>query len=78
MQTRSACLVGFADAVLRVCCQFVLECRPFYVAGFNAHDLVPKSLANPAEHKTEGVKFIPLLATGSILDCYVTLLSMFM
>ncbi|BDA41827.1 Mannan endo-1,4-beta-mannosidase 4 [Coccomyxa sp. Obi] len=36
--------------------QFELECRPFYVAGFNAHDLVPKSLANPAEHKTEGNK----------------------
>ena len=34
--------------------QFELECRPFYIAGFNAHDLVPKSLATPAEHKTEG------------------------
>ena len=35
--------------------QFELECRPFYVAGFNAHDLVPKALANPAEHKTESM-----------------------
>ena len=34
--------------------QFELECRPFYVAGFNAHDLVPKSLADPTAHKTEG------------------------
>ena len=39
--------------------QFELECRPFYVAGFNAHDLVPKSLANPAEHKTEGIPCPP-------------------
>lgn len=32
--------------------QFMLDCRPFYIAGFNAHDLVPKALATPAEHKT--------------------------
>ena len=43
-----------ADRIAVLLWQFVLECRPFYVAGFNAHDLVPKSLANPAEHKTEG------------------------
>ena len=34
--------------------QFEMECRPFYVSGFNAHDLVPKSLAMPSEHKTVG------------------------
>lgn len=34
--------------------QFEMECRPFYVSGFNAHDLVPKSLATPTEHKTVG------------------------
>ncbi|CAK0746787.1 hypothetical protein CVIRNUC_001718 [Coccomyxa viridis] len=32
--------------------QFEMECRPFYVSGFNAHDLVPKSLATPADHNT--------------------------
>ena len=40
--------------------QFELECRPFYVAGFNAHDLVPKSLADPTAHKTEGGCLSPL------------------
>lgn len=39
--------------------QFELECRPFYVAGFNAHDLVPKSLADPTAHKTEGAARAP-------------------
>ena len=34
--------------------QFEMECRPFYVSGFNAHDLVPKSLATPADHNTVG------------------------
>lgn len=34
--------------------QFELDCRPFYVAGFNAHDLMPKALATPEEHKTTG------------------------
>ena len=34
--------------------QFEMECRPFYVSGFNAHDLVPKSLATPSEHRTVG------------------------
>lgn len=46
-----------AEEILRWLCltlQFELECRPFYIAGFNAHDLVPKSLATPSEHKTEG------------------------
>ncbi len=42
--------------------QFELECRPFYVAGFNAHDLVPKSLADPTAHKTEG-------GSASLLIC---------
>jgi hypothetical protein len=39
------------------CCarsQFELDCRPFYVAGFNAHDLMPKALATPEDHKTTG------------------------
>ena len=39
--------------------QFELECRPFYVAGFNAHDLVPKSLAEPVTHATEGAPPLP-------------------
>ena len=34
--------------------QFEMECRPFYVSGFNAHDLVPKFLATPADHNTVG------------------------
>ena len=38
--------------------QFMLDCRPFYVAGFNAHDLVPKALATPSDHKTVGVPFL--------------------
>jgi hypothetical protein len=34
--------------------QFVLNCRPFYIAGFNAQDLVPKVLLHPKVHKTIG------------------------
>ena len=45
---------GLEDLKLELRVQFELECRPFYVAGFNAHDLVPKSLADPTAHKTEG------------------------
>lgn len=37
--------------------QFMLDCRPFYTAGFNAHDLVPKVLATTSTHKTFGRGF---------------------
>ncbi|KAK9820359.1 hypothetical protein WJX72_009412 [[Myrmecia] bisecta] len=35
---------------------FIVDCRPFYIAGFNAHDLVAKSLITPQTHETEGNK----------------------
>ena len=43
--------------------QFEMECRPFYVSGFNAHDLVPKSLATPADHNTVGQSCRALLSS---------------
>ena len=49
-----ASTAGLKMFVLCAPAQFELECRPFYVAGFNAHDLVPKSLATPTDHHTEG------------------------
>lgn len=36
--------------------QFMLDCRPFYVAGFNAHDVVPKSMAELYDHQTLGAQ----------------------
>lgn len=30
-----------------------MDCRPFYVAGFNAHDLVEISLLKPSAFKME-------------------------
>ena len=36
--------------------QFTLDCRPFYVAGFNAHDVVPKSMAELYDHQTVGAR----------------------
>ena len=52
-----------SDLSLAVPVQFEMECRPFYVSGFNAHDLVPKSLATPSEHRTVGRSCAPSLFT---------------
>ena len=33
---------------------FTHQCRPFYVAGFNAHDLLPKAMADSHTHRMVG------------------------
>ena len=35
----------------------MLDCRPFHVAGFNAHDVVPKSMAELYDHQTIGARY---------------------
>lgn len=45
----------------------MLDCRPFIIAGFNAHDLIPKVLATTTEHKMHGR--YPLMNTW---DCAQT------
>ena len=54
------CLCLMADIWCLPSLQFEMECRPFYVSGFNAHDLVPKSLATPQDHKTVGQPRMPI------------------
>lgn len=60
MLQRTSTIPGSTDFVWKasgerdVLMQFELDCRPFYVAGFNAHDLMPKALATPEDHKTTG------------------------
>lgn len=39
-----------------VCAQFDADCRPFTVAGFNAHHLVTNVLVLPHNHKTPGAR----------------------
>jgi hypothetical protein len=43
-----------------LCLQFELDCRPFYVAGFNDHHLISKGLVLPHNHKTPRKLHLPV------------------
>lgn len=76
-QQLGAVLFRFAQAVCYVqllnCCVFTLniavlqfdaDCRPFLIAGFNAHHLVTNVLVLPTNHRTPGTAVCAGFATA--------------
>ncbi len=47
--------------------QFEADCRPFLVAGFNAHHLVTNVLVLPHNHKTPGAHALTLVCLLYVL-----------